>query len=373
MFGKKQHIDETGNLLETPLPQKHILRKWIVQILKFILAAGLISWVLCDINFADLKQLATGRIVFFTVLAGAAIGIQLVLCAVRWQILLRIQRIEISFLRALSLSMQGTFFSLCMPGGAVGGDVVKAAFLLRETGRGHRLNAVTSIFIDRVIGMLALFTLVAAAGPFAGKPILESGAEVKYPVLILYFLCLAGLAAGFALFFQDVILRIPPARKCLDFADGIAGGRIRAILNSVAAYRRDPRRLTGAFLLSILVMHPLLVISLILIVIGITGDTANTAAAASASLLGGAAAALPVTPGGLGVRDKITQMVLEALGVGQNASGIAPVLYSVVLIVLSLTGVFFFLADSWLMNHEILRKTTIHGGSNDKENSDDRR
>ena len=113
--------------METPLPQKHILRKWIVQILKFILAAGLISWVLCDINFADLKQLATGRIVFFTVLAGAAIGIQLVLCAVRWQILLRIQRIEISFLRALSLSMQGTFFSLCMPGGAVGGDVVDHA------------------------------------------------------------------------------------------------------------------------------------------------------------------------------------------------------------------------------------------------------
>ena len=330
------------------LPRKQFLRKWTVQILKLLLAVGLIYWVVCDIDFAQVKQIATCRIAVFTILGGTAIGIQLVLCALRWQILLGIQHIDIPFGRALSLSMQGTFFSLCMPGGAVGGDVVKAAFLIRETEKGSKVHGVTSIFIDRVIGMLALFLLVVAIVTCALKQVLAFPAEVRYPVILLYVLCIAGLAAGLALFLQDVIFRIPFAEKCLNFADRLGKGRIRQVLNSVEAYRRNPVRLGAAFLLSVLVMHPLLVAGLVLIVIGITGETYHAAAAAFAALLGGTAAAIPVTPGGLGTRDKITQLVLEALGVGQNASGFAPLLYTLALVLVSLTGAFFFLSDSWL-------------------------
>ena len=244
--------------------------------------------------------------------------------------------------------MQGTFFSLCMPGGAVGGDVVKAAFLVKETQKGKRLHGVTSIFIDRVIGMLALFFLVAAAGTFAMKEVLTFQPEVKYPVLILYLLCLAGLAAGLALFLQDVIFRIPFARTCLDFIDRMAKGRITPVLDSVKACRKDPGRLFAAFLLSVLAMHPLLVAGLVLIVTGITGTTAHTGGTVLASLLGGTAAAIPVTPGGLGTRDKITQLVLEAQGIDSTGAGFAALLYTLALVLVSMTGVFFFLFDSWI-------------------------
>ena len=359
----QKHALPRGIILENSFSGQQKLRKWIVQLLKLLLACALIYWVVCDINFADLRQFATGRIVLFTVLGALAIGIQLVLCAVRWQILLRIQHIPIPFRRALSLSMQGTFFSLCMPGGAVGGDVVKAAFLIRETHRGQKLSGVTSIFIDRVIGMLALFLLVAAAVTFALPTVLAFDAAVKYPVLFLYVLCIAGLCAGIALFFQDVIFRIPLARRCLEFADPLMKGRLKSVLDSVEAYRRDPVRLLAAFLLSILVMHPLLVAGLILIVIGITGEVAYTAGAAFASLLGSTAAAIPVTPGGLGTRDKITQLVLESMGVGQNAAGFAPLFYTVALLAVSLTGVFFFLSDSWLRKMEKIQKDVNMGES----------
>ena len=206
----------------------------------------------------------------------------------------------------------------------------------------------TSIFIDRVIGMLALFFLVAAAVTFAMKEVLTFQPEVKYPVLILYLLCLAGLAAGLALFLQDVIFRIPFARTCLDFIDRMAKGRITPVLDSVKACRKDPGRLFAAFLLSVLAMHPLLVAGLVLIVTGITGTTAHTGGTVLASLLGGTAAAIPVTPGGLGTRDKITQLVLETQGIDSTGAGFAALLYTLALVLVSMTGVFFFLFDSWI-------------------------
>lgn len=334
--------------MENDAEKKQGWKKWSIQAFKLILAGALICWVVRGIDFTQLNQIASGRILVFTALAGAVIGTQLILCAVRWRILLRIQQIEIPFSRALSLSMQGTFFSLCMPGGAVGGDVVKAAFLVKETQKGKRLHGVTSIFIDRVIGMLALFFLVAAAVTFAMKEVLTFQPEVKYPVLILYLLCLAGLAAGLALFLQDVIFRIPFARTCLDFIDRMAKGRITPVLDSVKACRKDPGRLFAAFLLSVLAMHPLLVAGLVLIVTGITGTTAHTGGTVLASLLGGTAAAIPVTPGGLGTRDKITQLVLEAQGIDSTGAGFAALLYTLALVLVSMTGVFFFLFDSWI-------------------------
>ena len=334
--------------MENDAEKKQGGKTWSIQAFKLILAGALICWVVRGIDFTQLNQIASGRILVFTALAGAVIGTQLILCAVRWRILLRIQQIEIPFSRALSLSMQGTFFSLCMPGGAVGGDVVKAAFLVKETQKGKRLHGVTSIFIDRVIGMLALFFLVAAAVTFAMKEVLTFQPEVKYPVLILYRLCLAGLAAGLALFLQDVIFRIPFARTCLDFIDRMAKGRITPVLDSVKACRKDPGRLFAAFLLSVLAMHPLLVAGLVLIVTGITGTTAHTGGTVLASLLGGTAAAIPVTPGGLGTRDKITQLVLETQGIDSTGAGFAALLYTLALVLVSMTGVFFFLFDSWI-------------------------
>ena len=350
---------ESGKLsVEDEAKKKRIRKRWAVQILKMVLAGLLIYWVVSDIDFAHLNRIASERVALFTVLGGIAIGIQLVLCAVRWRMLLRIQQMDIPFFRALSLSMQGTFFFFFLPGGAVGGDVVKAAFLLRETKKGQKLHGVTSIFMDRVIGMLALFFLVALAVTFGMRRVLMFRPEVKYPVLVLYLLCLAGLAAGLALFFQDVIFRIAPARKCLDFADRILRNRIRPVLESVRTYRRDPRRLFATFLLSVLVMHPLLVGGLVLIVAGLTGSAAYAVPSAFASLLGSTAAAIPVTPGGLGTRDKITQLVLESLGVGANASGFAPLLYTLAMIAVSLTGVFFFLSDSWLRKCGAVQKET---------------
>lgn len=95
-------------------------------------------------------------------LAGiASYGIVEVLAGLRWQMLLRVQGIGLSTARIFTLMMIGVFFNFFVPGGT-GGDVVKVFYLLKET-PGRRAHALLSVLVDRIVG---LFALAALAGIF---------------------------------------------------------------------------------------------------------------------------------------------------------------------------------------------------------------
>jgi len=78
----------------------------------------------------------------------------------RWMILLRAQKIHMPFGEAFRLAYLGYFFNLVVPGGT-GGDVVKAYYATKYTDK--KAEAVTTVFLDRVIGLYALSALAAAA------------------------------------------------------------------------------------------------------------------------------------------------------------------------------------------------------------------
>jgi len=97
--------------------------------------------------------------------AVAAMLFQQPFSAVRWQLLLAVQGIRITFMESLRLTYIGAFFSNWMPG-ATGGDVVKAYYVAQQTHR--KAEAVTIVFFDRFIGLVAVGVLGAAAGVAAG-------------------------------------------------------------------------------------------------------------------------------------------------------------------------------------------------------------
>lgn len=95
-------------------------------------------------------------------LAGfSAYGILEVIATIRWQLLLRVQGIDLAWPRVFALTFIGVFFNFCIPGGT-GGDVVKIYYLLKET-PGKRAQAMLSVFVDRIIGVV---TLALMAGVF---------------------------------------------------------------------------------------------------------------------------------------------------------------------------------------------------------------
>src|SRR6202023_4279934 len=97
----------------------------------------------------------------FLILAGLVALTSVLVTFVRWYILVRAQDLPFTLPSALRLGMIGYYLSTFLPG-AVGGDIIKAAFIAREQSR--RTVAVTTVIVDRVIGLVGLIWLVALIG-----------------------------------------------------------------------------------------------------------------------------------------------------------------------------------------------------------------
>ena len=98
------------------------------------------------------------------VLALAVYHVAMICTFVRWYLLVRVIEPRFRFRETLLLGFIGMVFNLLIPG-AVGGDLIKASYLVRM--RIRKTQAVASMVIDRILGLLGLFILSAVAGGFA--------------------------------------------------------------------------------------------------------------------------------------------------------------------------------------------------------------
>lgn len=83
------------------------------------------------------------------------------LASLRWKRLLGAQGIAIGFWRALELTYLGLFCNNFMPG-LTGGDVVKAYYASKLTST-KKTNAVVTVFLDRLIGLVMLGAVAGTA------------------------------------------------------------------------------------------------------------------------------------------------------------------------------------------------------------------
>jgi uncharacterized protein (TIRG00374 family) len=74
----------------------------------------------------------------------------------RWHLLLKAMDIQLSQARSFVLNMVGCFYNSFMPG-STGGDLIKAYYASKHTT--HKVRAVLSVIVDRVVGLLALIVL----------------------------------------------------------------------------------------------------------------------------------------------------------------------------------------------------------------------
>jgi uncharacterized protein (TIRG00374 family) len=141
-----------------------------------------------------------------------------IIMAFRLFLLYKTQELVIRFGQTLYLCIVGLFFNLFLPS-AVGGDVAKIYYTYKYTGK--KIEAASAIFLDRLIGFLAI-VLIAIGGLFFLKSNVDQSG-IKFSVFFVTTLILLAVVffmnPNFAKFFKGLKKMIPSEKVKLKLTE----------------------------------------------------------------------------------------------------------------------------------------------------------
>lgn len=281
-------------------------------------------------------------------------GFHLLVCAWRWRTLAKMQKFDLTLKEAFCLTMQGGFFSMILPGGAIGGDVVKMGILARRRQPGSRTEGIFTIFMDRVVGMVALFgltiVLLAVFYPRINE-LKVPGFEISsYKLRIfawgIFAICFAGIAAAAGIFFHSFFEKFRLIKKVMDFADVRFNNAVTRICAAADSYAKQIPQLLNLTLISVLLVHIMTALPMFFLLRG-TGVTlsGHWLLILTAVTIGNIAGLIPLSPGGIGLRDLTVIAILGSGGISAGTGETAQLLYTGIMICFALSGSLFFIFD----------------------------
>jgi uncharacterized protein (TIRG00374 family) len=231
----------------------------------------------------------------------------------RWWLLLRAQAIRIPYGLANRLTFIGFFFNNVVPG-PTGGDVVKAVYAVKSADAHKRAQAIVTVAIDRVVGLFAL-ALIAA-----GVLVFKLDNE-KYTKLAGFIgLVLGGFVVASMVFFSRRL------RRLIRFEDWSAklpgGAMIRKADEAVFLWRNHKKDVVVALLLSfanqLSIQGLMILFASALHVTTLSGDPVDWTTYMCVLPVALIVSALPVLPGGWGVREAAFAYCFSLVDVGRN-------------------------------------------------------
>jgi len=292
------------------------MKKILINLTKLSVAFGLIYWLVKDgkIDFSQTSiflnspSLITMHICYWLFI-GIGVG------AYRWSALLSGLGIIVNYFKVVYFTLIGFFFNTAMPG-AVGGDLIKAIYILRDSGGLKKTPVILSILLDRVMGLAGLFTLaflgvvlnwtVLSVNPaLAGMAYLVVGIYLA----ILIFFTLVFIPLGKADLFRQILSQRFIGFKFL----------LRVYL-AFCEYRKSPRSICIALICSIVIQG--FVIFFMWYIAGLLNLTQGISLGVFASIapLGILTTALPLAPGGMGVGHVAFDKIFAIAGVEGGAN-----------------------------------------------------
>lgn len=295
-------------------------RKQFFNLLKIAVSLVLIIVILNQVGLRETWNSLSGANWGIIAVAFALFVLTLPLRALRWQALLDGLQIHVPLPRLTVLYFVGTFFNIFLPTG-VGGDVVRAVELTQNSQRGP--EAVGTVFVDRLTGLLVLFVIALVALPFSFH-LLET--EVIIAIVVM---ALTGVIGGWLLLQADLLGRMG---RWLTFLP--AQDKLEKLYRAVGGCGR--RALLGALLISVLFnLMNILVNYLVALSLGVHLSLWYFFAFVpliSFSLT------LPISLGGLGVREGTYVLLFGQAGVPPEKALALSLAYYAITVVTGLLG-----------------------------------
>ena len=319
-------------------------RKALVQGLRLALCLVLLWYLYTKIDIDSLKAaLVYARSNWIWQLSGILMTFcGLLIGVLRWHRILQGFGIGVGFKKVFQILFVGQFFNAFMPG-ACGGDVIRAIYVSRETKKGSRAEAATTVIADRLIGLLALMCwcsfVIVLRLPF----FLHQSATRITGLLMLTFLVGALLAA--LIFFRIHIFEQWPLFRKIEEKFRV-GPLIRRAYETLYALRHKPMLLAETFLYSLVNMAFL---TLACMHFGRSvGLDLSTLDYFTFFPIITVLASVPLTPGALGLREGLFEKMFSVVGASAELSVLTSLLVYFGGVVCSLFGgaVFLFYTSS---------------------------
>ncbi len=255
----------------------------------------------------------------------------------RWFLLIRQAGLKPKASQTFSLHMIGIFFNSLIPGGT-GGDLIKGFYLYRHHEAKDKSRALTSIVMDRFVGLYALL-LVAMIMIALNVSLWKNNPSLAFTCFFyLGVFCTFTVAIGFFFspFFSSLnrFLGNPKRKK-------IPGLNIlQSLFNSMLIYKKNPSGLLLTVGIGMIVDGGLILMYYFFAqALGVTlALPAHGFVVPTLTMING----IPISPSGLGVGEVAGSFIYKQLGVSQGSEILA--LVHICVMVMSLFGIpFYFL------------------------------
>ena len=301
-------------------------RHIFIFLVKALITAVCLWWLS---RYFDFEQVRTALVRINPLLLAVAIALHFlsfVAGGVRWWLLFRHLNGSIAFRQLWPSYYLGVFYNNLLPS-IYGGDLARTARLYAAGFGGSAL--VSSAFVDRVLGLVALVSMGVIALLFA-----PAGFENRLALGVF------GLSL-MALLPMLVIALLPRWARLLDTGFGSRWPRLHAVLSCFPRYRSAPGLMLTAFGLSVL--NQLMVVLVLLMLAPGLGVHLPVFQFMVVLILVFLVASLPISLGGLGAREGAMMALLLPLGVDATSVLALSAAYLLVLWSSTLPGAFMLL------------------------------
>jgi uncharacterized protein (TIRG00374 family) len=302
-----------------------VWRQRAILTAKLAVTAALVYYVLSIADIAEIR-----RVLVTAVWGWLAVGVAIcfaaqLVSAFRWAMLTRMLGLEAANSRFVSLYFLGAFFSIFLPT-MIGGDVVKAYYLARETRKFAR--STTSVFMDRNVGLgglLIVGCIAATVTSFPSRAALLSA---------LWLLMGSYLLANSMLLYPKVhdLVRWVLCRLRL----GAVARRLDELFESLAIYRRNLAKVAALVTLAA-VIHLMTFTGVYLFGLAIAAPAGLGHYLVFVPIIA-IISMLPVSIGGLGLRESAFMTLFGPVGLTAEQSVTLGLLWYAACAVVSLPG-----------------------------------
>lgn len=214
------------------------MKNRVQLLLKAFVSLALIAFLLSRADFRSIYHSLLSANPIYLGLAFITLLIGKLLSGYRWQVLLVSQAIKIPLKSLIASLFVGQFFNSFLPT-TIGGDAIRAYDTAVASKQSTK--SVTTVFMDRFIGVLALVFLAVLALPVA----YFMGKDVNYyviPVLIIFLLCFIGLLVVLNNSLTKILTNTIQKMNLPRVA-----GQVRKVYTSIQEMKRDVNVLWIAF------------------------------------------------------------------------------------------------------------------------------